>query len=279
MVQSLPEDRFIIVYSPRGLVSTVIWAFYILGLTVYIKNGPDGDVSFGPMGSPQVIIKWSFSTTKPIDPNESCAIQRTVSLFDADMQVLLRTELNDEHDAKIEGQEWSHSKGYGTTALRRWFNRRTFVARDDPVFAETANFAISFAIILSKVFRWVGLTQELREREERLDISRQYYSSTENWRLFNSSSWLFWGIKFDKRRIDKHFENLVENVLKTWLYLRTSNVIFWGPKGMNIKGREQPSSGISNDWPRGSCHSHISSTSNHVPTFPYVLTSRYLART
>ena len=153
MAQSLPEDRFIRVDNQQGLVSTVIWAYYILGLTVHVKNSPDGDVGFGPMGSPEIIINWSFSTTTPVALNERCAIQPTVSLLDADMQVLLRTEPNEEKDANIKGQEWRHLKGYGTTALRRWFNTTTFVDEDDPIFAETANFAVSFAIKLSRVIR------------------------------------------------------------------------------------------------------------------------------
>ncbi|KAL8795513.1 MAG: hypothetical protein Q9182_007525 [Xanthomendoza sp. 2 TL-2023] len=43
MAQSLPEDRLIMIDSQIGLVPTVIWAHYVLGLTVLIMNSPDGD--------------------------------------------------------------------------------------------------------------------------------------------------------------------------------------------------------------------------------------------
>lgn len=59
MVQSLPEDRLIRVESQMGLVPIVIWAHHILDLKVLVQNSPDGDVAFGGMGNPQVIIKWS----------------------------------------------------------------------------------------------------------------------------------------------------------------------------------------------------------------------------
>ena len=214
MVQSLPEDRFIIVDSPQGLVSLVVWAHYILGLTVYVENSPDGDVGFGLIGSPQVIVKWTSALVPPLEsitPNKPCPISSTISLLDADMQVLLRTEPNDDKATNIEGQEWCRLKGYGTTALRRWYNATTFVTDDDPIFVETANFAVSYATIVSRRTQRVKVLQEAHEarrRVEGLDNPRQCYSGIENWRLFDSSSLLFWGIKLDKRKINKHLENL-----------------------------------------------------------------------
>ena len=41
-----------------------------------------------------------------------------------------------------------------------------------------------------------------------MDNPRQCYTGIENWRLFDSSSLLFWGIKLDKRKINEHLENL-----------------------------------------------------------------------
>lgn len=52
MVQTLPEDRLIMVNSQTGLVPMVIWAHYILGLNVLIKSSLDGDVVFGHVERP-----------------------------------------------------------------------------------------------------------------------------------------------------------------------------------------------------------------------------------
>ena len=59
LVQSLPEDRLVKVESQTGLVPIIIWAHFILGLAVLVKDSPDGDVVFGRIEHPQVIIKWS----------------------------------------------------------------------------------------------------------------------------------------------------------------------------------------------------------------------------
>lgn len=59
LVQSLPEDRIMMVENQTGLVPIVVWAHCVLGLTVMIKGSPDGEVVFGRSPNPQVIINWS----------------------------------------------------------------------------------------------------------------------------------------------------------------------------------------------------------------------------
>ena len=57
MVQSLPEDRRIMIDKQLGLVSIIVWAHSILGLSVIVKDSPDGNVTFRAIESPQVVIR------------------------------------------------------------------------------------------------------------------------------------------------------------------------------------------------------------------------------
>ncbi|KAL8706509.1 MAG: hypothetical protein Q9201_000441 [Fulgogasparrea decipioides] len=210
-LQSLPEDRLVVVESQMGLIPMVIWAHYILGLNVLIKNSPDGDVAFGRIGNPQVIIKWSstfFPTGSLTNPdNKHWFSPPIIYLLDADMNVQLETKPNHNVSTEIGGQEFHRLKGYGTTFLRRLFNRQTLVADDDPIFADTANLAVSFSILLSRAMRRVPLPYKaIRKRNEDRDVPKQCYFSTEHWRLFDSSDLLFRGIKLDKRKISEYLE-------------------------------------------------------------------------
>lgn len=212
MAQSLPEDRFIVVENQMGLIPMVIWAHYILGLTVLVKNSPDGDVTFGRMRKPQVIITWA-SSFLPISgrmtPNKPRVSSPTIHLLDADMNVLLETNPNHDESTRIEGQECHRLKGYGTTFLRRLYNRKTLVADDDPIFADTANFAVSFGILLSRVMRRVPLPEhDIYKTNKDYRIPKQCYLSTEYWRLYDSSNLLFWGIKLDKQTISEYLDKL-----------------------------------------------------------------------
>ena len=47
------------VESQTGLMPIIVWAHFILGLAVLVKDSPDGDVAFGRLEHPQVIIKCS----------------------------------------------------------------------------------------------------------------------------------------------------------------------------------------------------------------------------
>ncbi|KAI4087291.1 MAG: hypothetical protein L6R37_008336 [Teloschistes peruensis] len=215
LAQSLPEDRIIVTDNQMGLIPMVIWAHYILGLTVIIKSCPDGDVAFGNVGNPQVIIKWS-SVLFPQRPrsdiherNSPYGPAPTMYLLDADWQVVLETKPIPNGRIMIEAQESHRLKGYGTTFLRRWFNRKLLIADDDEVYVGTANFAVSFSIIICRVMRRVPFSDHgncVRKPEN--DVPSQCYLSTEHWRILNASETLLSGIKLDKRKISDFVESL-----------------------------------------------------------------------
>lgn len=154
-----------------GLVTILIWAHHILGLTIRVKTSPDGDITFGRIEHPQLIIQWSSKLLSPqglfTPDNKQEVPSTTIFLLDVDIQVVPQTEPIDNEGIMIEGQESHRLKGYGTTFLRRLFNRRMFVADDDPIFAESANFAVPFAILLSRVMRTTSLLGPWGPRKQR----------------------------------------------------------------------------------------------------------------
>ena len=200
MAQSLPEDRFIRIESQAGLLPIVIWAHYILGLNVLVMNSPDGDVAFGRLEAPQLIIRWSSELESLKGPNIQ-GPSPTIYLLDANMQVILQVDPNDnKHVAQIEGQECCRLKGYGTLFLQRFFNTSTFVADNDPVIVESANFAVTFAIYMS--LRMVPQAfGHFYLKSYSSDILKWRDFTIENWRIFDSSDILLWGIQLDKGQI------------------------------------------------------------------------------
>ena len=114
--------------------------------------------------------------------------------------MLLKAEPAENEGTRIEGQECNRLMGYGTTFLQRLFNEKTLVVDDDPLYAETADFAVAFAILLSRSMRRVPM-KDCSGGETEIEVPTQCYLDTEQWRLFDSSNLLFWGIKLDKRTI------------------------------------------------------------------------------
>jgi hypothetical protein len=204
LVQSLPEDRLVRVENQTGLIPLIVWAHYILGLAVLVKESPDGDVNFGMTEHPQLIIEWSAPTLSNPSHFHSQRKPRIAApiiyLLDASLDVILTAEPAENDGLRIEGQECHRLKGYGTTFLQRLFNEKTLVADDDPIYAETANYAVAFAILLSKSMRRLPMIANTRPDTE-FEVPMQCYLNTAHWRLFDSGKFLFWGIKLDKRTI------------------------------------------------------------------------------
>ena len=212
MVQTLPEDRFVMVNGQTGLVPMVIWAHYILGLNVLIKSSPDGDVVFGHVERPQVIIQWDSSLSfDPVSLTLTSldypvgVFPTDIYLLDADMHVILRAESVIDHEINLEGHEYHRLKGYGTTYIQRYFNIHRFVADDDPVIPDTANYVVCIAILMSRVARQAS--NDIK-RDYDKDTLKHRYFNTEFWRLFDSSDLLFWGVKLDKRKIVEQLDKL-----------------------------------------------------------------------
>lgn len=105
LIQSLPEDRFVLVASQKGVVPIIVWGHYILGLTVLVNGSPDGDVMFGRSGGPQIIIKWSSAPRNPTNQFENWLSASMIYLPDANQEIVLKTEPVDNESTRIGGQE------------------------------------------------------------------------------------------------------------------------------------------------------------------------------
>ena len=207
LVQSLPEDRFVLVESQRGVVPIIVWGHCILGLTVLVTGSPDGDVTFGHTEGPQIIIKWSSAPVNPTNQFEDWLSAPVIYLLDASHEVILKTEPLDSESTRIEGQECHCLKGYGTTFLQRLFNKIKLVEDDDPIYADSANFAVAFALLLSRSIRREPISDEHRGNKD-IETPAQCSLGTEPWRLFDSGKSLFAGIELDKRVISEFAEKL-----------------------------------------------------------------------
>lgn len=202
LVQSLPEDRIMMVENQIGLVPIVVWAHCILGLTVLVKDSLDGDVVFGRSSNPQVIIHWSHEMELSEDAltKDQAAIPG-VYLLDGDMDVVLRIDMENDEALKIEGEERIRLRDYGTTFLRRLFNEHSIVVDDHPLYTEVVQFTIAIAIIWSKL----PCPRSIHRSGE---IPHQLHGRTEYWRIMTSSEMLCSGIKIDKKEIDHYVERI-----------------------------------------------------------------------
>ena len=75
-----------------------------------MKDSPDGDIVFGGRDNPQIIIKWSLISLRAPPGNKvgelnipRWAPAPTIYLLDISLDILLKSEPNDNKGAKIKG--------------------------------------------------------------------------------------------------------------------------------------------------------------------------------
>ena len=206
LVQSLPEDRIMMIENQMGLVPIVMWAHCILGLTVWVQSSPDGDVTFGNSQNPQVVIRWSddweldragFGNIHLPNP--------AIHLLDGNMEVVLTIGTEDGKRVRLEGEDRLRLRGYGTTCLRRLFNTRSMLSDDDPLYAVMAQYAIAFAIVGSRVMWYEPFVYV---DPQMADIPEQWRMKTELWRIMASSELLFQGLRIKKNEINQYVKRL-----------------------------------------------------------------------
>ena len=89
-VQSLPEDRKIVISNENGAITFIVWAYYLLGLDVSIDSQVDQPIHFERGTTPQVIICWR-NVREPIDGQVQGPRDPEISLLDTDSTVVLRS--------------------------------------------------------------------------------------------------------------------------------------------------------------------------------------------
>lgn len=221
LVQSLPDQRKVLISNQVGCVTMILWAHFVLGLSVAISKAkvPGDTVMFGNSKDPQVIITWEECHLDHADDPHLNFINLcrkeipNIRLLDQDMSVILRSipEHEQEIDLMSSGQDRHPLLGYGTVSLHRIFNSSTIIAEKHPIYEESAKLITAIAIHVSN-----RLDREfdcsLRGVEQFENIPR-YEIKTEIWRILAAGKIIFEGIKLDPAGVDLHVKYYDNSVL------------------------------------------------------------------
>ena len=205
IVQRLPENRKVKVRTWRGVSTLVLWAHFVLGLSVevYLVGESGVDYSLGCLfeeaGSSawdaQVVIEWDAEeredrTTTRLDLN-------TIMLLDQDLDVVLKLPPIESIGAEIATEERHVLRGAGADFLRRWYNTYISVRDADPICLTTIEMVMAFALLgsrrLRRKFQFTGFSAD-----SFLDYK------LERWRVIRSARILFDGFNFEEDQIDEY---------------------------------------------------------------------------
>lgn len=197
LVQSLPEDRKMVVHVISGCIPLIVWAHYVLGLSVQVIS-KGKELCFG-QGDPQVIIhpgsKYEFSKAEKSTHN-------AVSLLDSKTQVVLAQVPQTTMGIPLRSQERHILRGIGTENMRRYFYSGLFVIESSQVlYTETAQLVVALSIYKSATLHRVSKTSEPRK-------SPPCLVDLEQWRVQDAAEIIFDGIVLDNREIAAYVRRL-----------------------------------------------------------------------
>ena len=221
LVQSLPDQRKILISNQFGCVTLILWAHFVLGLSVAISKAkvPGDTITFGNSNDPQVIIIWEECRLGHADDSYSNSVGRrtkekpNIRLLDQDMSVILRSIPEQEQEIELVsfGQDRHPLLGYGTVSLHRMFNSSTIIAEKHPVYEESAKLITAIAIHVSN--RLDREFDRSRRGVEQLDNIPRYEIKTEMWRILAAGKIIFEGTKLDPAGVDLHVKYYDDSVL------------------------------------------------------------------
>jgi hypothetical protein len=202
LVQSLPEDRKVIVSNENGSITLIVWAHYILGLTVAVQFKGD-TVLFGTVkDSPHVTIEWSKENKDGANelfwPGQTDDEDPTIRYLDANMDVILESA-PEKDQIPLEGAVADRHpvRNYGVAYLERVLNRTVITAQNDPIYKESVNLITALAIHANEhLDRDYG--RRLQGRNSRKTISTVPHGiDVEVWRILASARLLFDSVGID----------------------------------------------------------------------------------
>lgn len=209
IVQRLPQNRKMMVSSEQGVATLIIWAHYILGLTVLLKLVPlRKDLRFGNEESPEVIITWTpAQKDKPYTVIKRKPVPFNIYLLADDLDIVLSTPPDDTIRIKSISDERHVLEGYGADYLRRYLNTKVSTADADPVCSTIINLLIACSISVS---------QRLR-RQSTYESSQPYSMlgyKLERWRVIQAAEIIFQSFCLDQVQIDHYLAQLNPQTLK-----------------------------------------------------------------
>ena len=150
-VQSLPEDREIVIHADRGVCFLVVWAHHVLGFTVIVKER-----LASPGGFPETVFKGEFASTLIIDPNALTLFDSSVTLLERPTnESLISIVPQADGDEEIGSAVRQPVTGYGMRLLISCWNK-LFSGHDekanDACLAEMIFISVALALRLSEYF-------------------------------------------------------------------------------------------------------------------------------
>ena len=221
-VQSLPEDRKLVISDECGIVTLVTWAHFLLGLTVVIESQSITPLRFGGDASPQVVINWQgrqrvrdilgFRIELSMR-NDTHKLESTLRVLDADGEVILSSSgINDAEEETIYAQDRHAMRGWGTACLRRALNASFFTPESDEIYPAIAKLATALAIYQShETYRRTSETPEVAPeavKSKQKTIAGTSQSQLEMWRFLQVSHIMFEGIEISSSSVQSHLDLL-----------------------------------------------------------------------
>lgn len=217
LVQSLPDHRKILLSNQKGCIILIIWAHYVLDLTVTIANtrDPDENIVFGNRQEPQVIITWQYQCkdhTNDFSWVSHCTQrQPEIRLLDQDMSVILQSSPKEHRTLDAIARDRHPLLGYGRVFLYRTFNHGLITNDNDPVYEESVKLITALAIHVSgRLDRQVDSHMRNEEQLETLPRSK---IPIEVWRVLASARVIFAGIEPQPAGTDAYVEFLADSGL------------------------------------------------------------------
>ena len=209
LAQSLPEDRRMTVSNEAGCITLIVWAHYVLGLTVLVRGNLNTSVIFrSEASSPQVVIFWL---------GEHKSEQPEVRLLDHDLAILLEIQPEGKLSMPLKTEERHTLRSYGTTYLRRLFNKTVFTADNHPVYEETAKLVTALAIHTSgRVDRDMSSQGRIaiRHMKDEAENLKPYHPiELELWRLLKCARVIFHGLALASNEISEYVKYLSQTPL------------------------------------------------------------------
>ena len=223
-VQSLPEDRKLVISDECGIVTLVIWAHFLLGLTVVVESHSFTHLRFGSDASPQVIINWQgrqgvrdtlgFGVELGMR-DDTHKLESRLRVLDADGEVILSSSgIKNVGEETIYAQDRHAMRGWGTACLRRALNASFFTPESDEIYPAIAKLGTALAIYQShETYRRTFQTPEVQLEaadSEQKSIAGGLRLQLELWRFLQVSHTMFEGIEISSSSVQSHLDFLSE---------------------------------------------------------------------
>ena len=145
VAQNLPSDRRISLSTEVGCIPFIVWTHYILQFTVVITGELSQEVVFGDATDihPCVYICWTGDRRKKMQ-------EASIKLHEKEMAVILEIAPEEDPRFLIASQERHAILGYGTTFLKRLFNRTTITPETETLYGDSVKYIIANTIRVSR---------------------------------------------------------------------------------------------------------------------------------